>query len=132
MTPPVITAFYAGLNALIILWLAWSVISRRRGDRIILGDGDDAAMAKLIRGHANATETIPIALILMALTELFGAPAIAVHVAGVLLTVGRFLHGLHFKGSGSLMFRMLGMLFTLIVIGVLALGLVVHSAVAMF
>ncbi|MEL7465647.1 MAG: MAPEG family protein [Pseudomonadota bacterium] len=132
MTPPVITAFYAGLNALIILWLMWSVISRRRNDRIVLGDGGDKAMAKLIRGHANATETIPIALILMALTELFGAPAIAVHIVGVLLTAGRLMHGLHFSGKGPFNFRMFGMLFTLIVIGVLALGLVVHSAVAMF
>lgn len=132
MTPPVITAFYAGLNALIILWLAWGVIGRRRGDRIVHGDGGDKAMAKMIRGHANAVETIPIALILMTLTELFGAPAVAVHVAGVMLTVGRFMHGLHFRGVGPITLRMFGMLFTLLVIGVLAIGLIAHSAAAMF
>lgn len=131
MTPPIITAFYAGLNALIILWLAWSVISRRRSGRISHGDGDDPGFRKVIRGHANATETIPIALILLTLTELFGAPAVAIHIAGALLTVGRLMHGLHFTGRAKITFRMLGMASTLLVIGVLALGLVAHSLAAM-
>ena len=131
MTPPIITAFYAGLNALVILWLAWAVISRRRSGRISHGDGDDPAFRKVIRGHANAVETIPIALILMTLTELFGAPAVAIHIAGAALTIGRIMHGLHFTGKAKIIFRMLGMLLTLLVIGVLAIGLIAHSLAAM-
>ena len=74
MSPPLVTALYAGLNGLILLWLTWAVISRRRSGRIILGDGGDVDFNKLIRGHANAAETIPVALLLLGLAELIGAP----------------------------------------------------------
>ena len=127
MTPPVITAFYAGLNALVLIWLSFEVIRRRRGDRISLGDGGDPKFGKVIRGHANATETIPIALILLGLTELMGAPGVALHAAGIALTVGRVVHGLHFTGRLGFRFRPIGMLLTLLTIIVLALGLIAHA-----
>ena len=76
MTPPLIAALYGGLNALILLWLATEVITRRRSGRISHGDGGDGSFAKIIRGHANAAETIPMAIILLTLAELIGAPAI--------------------------------------------------------
>ena len=127
MIPPILTAFYAGLAALVVLSLTWAVIRRRRKDRIVHGDGGDKAMAKLIRGHANATETIPLALILLGLTEAMGAPASAVHVAGATLVIGRVFHALHFAGKGPFIFRPIGMGATLLVIAVLAIGLIAHA-----
>jgi len=40
MTPPVITALYAGVLALILVGLAMRVIRIRRGKRIGIGDGN--------------------------------------------------------------------------------------------
>lgn len=127
MSPPFVTALYAGLNGLILLWLTWSVIARRRSGGVSLGDGGDEGFRKLIRGHANAAETIPIAVLLLLLTELIGAPAIAVHIAGAAFTIGRVLHALHFTGAARFRFRIYGMALTLIALAGLSLGLVAHA-----
>lgn len=132
MTPPILTAFYAGLLALIYLMLTWAVISRRRGDKISLGDGGDAKFAKVIRGQANAAEQMPIIIIMLALAEMLGAPSVALHVLGVMIVVGRLLHALHFLGKGPFIYRPIGMLLTLLVSAILALGLVAHGAMQAF
>jgi uncharacterized membrane protein YecN with MAPEG domain len=132
MTPPILTSFYAGLLALIYISLTWAVISRRRGDKISLGDGGNDRFAKVIRGQVNAAEQMPIIIIMLALAEMLGAPAVALHVLGVMIVVGRLLHALHFNGKGPFIFRPIGMLLTLLVLGVLPLGLVAHGAMQAF
>ena len=54
-----------------------------------------------MRGHANAIETIPVALLLLLLLALLGAPAWALHLLGLALTVGRVLHALHFCAADA-------------------------------
>lgn len=39
MNPPAIAAFYAGLNALILIWLTVEVVLRRRSGPLSPGDG---------------------------------------------------------------------------------------------
>lgn len=129
MNPPLIAALYAGLNGLILIWLIFQVVRRRRSGKIVLGDGGDPEMTKVMRGHANAAETMPMALLMLALADMIGAPAIALHAVGALFTAGRVLHALHFTGRGPMTFRMYGMLATLISMSLLALGLVVHAVV---
>ncbi len=131
MTPPIITALYAGLAGLIYLWLTWAVVSHRRGKSISLGDGDDPKVAKSIRGQGNAAEQMPIILILLGLTEMLGAPAVAVHIAGLAFIIGRMLHGLHFNGYIGFWARPAGMLLTLATTLILALRLVAHSIMQM-
>ncbi|MEX2519843.1 MAG: MAPEG family protein [Paracoccaceae bacterium] len=132
MTIPLIAALYAGLNAFILIWLTFAVIRRRGAKRVSLGSGGDAELEKAVRSHANAAETMPMALILLALTELIGAPGVVVHIAGAALAAGRLLHGLHFNGYGPMLFRMIGMAATLMVMFFLALGLVAHALVGIF
>ena len=127
MTPPVITALYAGLAALIFLWLTWAVVRHRRSGKIVHGDGGDKVVAKSIRGHANAAEQMPMILIMLGLTEMLGAPAIAVHIAGIAFILDRLLHGLHFNGHIGFWARPGGMVLTLTTSGVLALGLIAHA-----
>ena len=131
MTAPIITAFYAGIAGLIYLWLTWAVIRYRRSGKISLGDGDNPDMAKSIRGQGNAAEQMPIILILLGLTEMLGAPVIAVHIAGIAFIAGRLLHGLHFNGYIGFQARPIGMMLTLLTTGVLALGLIAHSLAQM-
>lgn len=132
MTPPVITAFYTGLNALIIMWLTIVVIKHRRRLKLAFGDGGDQAMIKAQRGQANAVEQIPLTMLMMGLGEMLGAPGYVLLILGAVYTLARFVHGLHFAGHASPRFRFWGMLFGFIVTGLLALELVVHGAMRAF
>ncbi len=88
----IVTPLYAGLLVLWFLVLAWRVI-RRRGHGISLGDGGDLAMLRVIRGHANFAEYVPLALLLMAILELSNVSTYILHGLGATLLIGRLLHG---------------------------------------
>ena len=61
---------------------------------VSIGDGDNVRLIQAIRRHANWTEYVPVAVILMALLEANGANALALHVSGILLVIFRILHPL--------------------------------------
>ncbi|GAM63279.1 glutathione S-transfersae-related protein [Vibrio ishigakensis] len=113
------TSLYASLLATWMLYLAFQVIKQRRKHRISHADGEVEDL-KVARGaHSNATEYIPIALILLFLAEYNGLYTPLVHLLGLSLLVGRVMHGLSilskkFKG------RYWGMILTLIPICSLA------------
>ncbi len=123
-----ITPIYAALCALVFLSLSWHVIAYRRANRISLGDTGDKALLKRMRAQANAAEYMPIALILLALTEANGAPTLAVHALGLALLAGRILHPLGFAATPQkFILRQFGMILTLAMIALSALGLLAHS-----
>ncbi|MCX7560917.1 MAPEG family protein [Sulfitobacter sp. F26204] len=126
--PLTLTSFYAALTALVFLVLSWRVIQYRRASSISLGDTGDKNLLKRMRAQANCAEYSPIALILLMLTELNGAPAIAIHLMGIALVAGRVLHPLGFASTPQkIVLRQLGMLLTLGMIAFSALGLIGHS-----
>ncbi|MCP3054182.1 MAPEG family protein [Aurantimonas marianensis] len=94
-------AIYAGLNTLILLWLAFQTGRVRQSEKVLMGDGGNPRMIRIMRGHANAIEFIPVTLIALLVAALLGGPAWAIHGAGLLLTVGRFLHALHFTAADA-------------------------------
>jgi hypothetical protein len=111
-----ISSLYAGLLALWIVWLSLRVINVRRSKKVSLGDGGEAELQLAIRVQGNAIEYIPISLILLILLELNAGHTAMIHIAGVVLVIGRILHA---RGllTENLRFRVLGMqctLFTLI------------------
>ncbi len=88
----------------------------RRLHKVVLGDNDNRDMAKAIRGHANAVETIPMSLILMGLSELAGAWTSWLALLACGLIIGRGLHARYFTAPGThFKFRYYGMLTTVIV-----------------
>ena len=87
-----VTPLYAALLALWFLVLSVRVI-RYRGRGISLGDGGDPAMLRLIRGHANFAEYVPLALIMMVMLELTHVSIYVLHLLGLALLIGRLLHG---------------------------------------
>jgi len=99
----IVTPVYAGLLVLWFLVLAWRVI-RRRGHGISLGDGGDPAMLRVIRGHANFAEYVPLALLLMAILELCNLSAYVLHALGAMLLIGRLLHGYAFSFTDKFRF----------------------------
>jgi hypothetical protein len=122
-----VTAFFAGLLALVFLALTVYVIVRRYHMKLSLGDGGDQDMVRRIRAHANFAEYVPLALILMALNELNGATQGYLALMGVTLTFGRMSHFYSLtmheaKPQGRIIFRQIGMGCTLTVIGVMALS----------
>ena len=94
-------ALHAGLNAFVLIWLSVQTGRIRQRVKVSIGDGGEPRLIRVMRGHANAIETIPMALILLALVALLGAPAWAVHLLGLALTVGRVLHALHFTAADA-------------------------------
>ena len=105
-----LTSLAALANGAIYLVLTWRVIRIRRRDGIVLGDNGDRIMAKRIRGHANAAEQMPMALIVMALVEMQGGNGIALALLAALFTLGRAAHGAYFAIHGAhWRFRMWGM-----------------------
>lgn len=122
------TSFFAALIAILFLVLSFRVIFYRRGNLISLGDHGDKALETRIRAQANCAEYAPIGLILLGLVEMNGAPASAVIVLGITLTLGRLLHGIGFWGNRPVMaFRVPGMILTTGMIFVAAVGLLLHG-----
>ena len=95
--PVPITAVYAALLTVVSTVLAFRIGTYRNQVGISILHGDDMELAQRIRRHANFTETVPIALILMLAIELNGASTTLLNVVGGVLLVSRVLHpmGLH-------------------------------------
>lgn len=108
-----ITLLYAGLCALLVVFLAVRVAQWRFRHKIGLGDGGDRELLKRVRAHANAIENMPLALILLGGMELNGFSSTTVHAFGSVLLVSRLAHAWGLShSSGTSRGRMLGSAFT--------------------
>lgn len=127
-----VTALYAGLMGLWLLGLGFEVVRRRRRHNVSVGTGGVPELELAMRAHGNAAEYVPIALILLGLSEGMGAPVWVVHLFGLILVAGRLLHGGYFlTGARRLRIRVVGMQLTAWMIGAVALGLVFHAVARM-
>ncbi|WP_162301491.1 MAPEG family protein [Cognatilysobacter segetis] len=101
---PLVTLLVAGLHGLLLLVLLWPIVAARRGRRIGLGDGGDAALLQRIRVHANFVEYVPFALLLLALLELSGLDRAWVALLGGSLFAARVLHAIGLSRSPGVSF----------------------------
>ncbi|MGF1444974.1 MAG: MAPEG family protein [Pikeienuella sp.] len=125
--PLPVTAVYAALLTLWILYLAARTGMARRAQGVWLGDGGNERVLHESRAHGNAVETVPLTLVLMALAEGVGTPPIALHPLGLALLAARVLHGLYFfTGAKSVALRAAGAGGTMLVQLALAAGLLGH------
>ena len=86
-------ALWAGLHLILLLVLSVLVTRQRRRHRIEVGDGGVPALAQAMRAFGNAAEHVPAALAGLAILALAGAPPLLIHPIGLVLFVGRVLHG---------------------------------------
>lgn len=87
-----IAAFYLGLNALLLLALAYNVGSRRGAqNQLQPGDMGDAKLTRAIRAHGNYAEHAPMVLLLLLVLALLGLKPLWLHVYGAGFTAGRVL-----------------------------------------
>lgn len=108
-----ITSLTAAFLALIYVGLSLNVILYRRKNNISLGYGTHEILERKIRAHSNFIEYVPLALILMSLTELqSNLPNLLISLS-LCLILGRICH---IKGllspSLKIPFRVIGMVLT--------------------
>ena len=89
-----ITALYAGLLTLIVIALGGVIGPMRLRTGISILHGDNMELATRIRRHANFTESVPFALILLGFLELNGASTGLLHGLGIALVASRIVHPL--------------------------------------
>ncbi len=116
-----VTLSTAVFSAIFQLVLTTLVIRRRMRLRISLLDGGDALLTRRIRAHANFTETVPIALLLMLLLELASWNSALLTGCAALLIGGRLLHAIGLLQPTPGLARRVGMLCTMT--SVLLMGL---------
>lgn len=126
-----ITAIYASLCALLMMWLAMRVIALRWEKRVKFGDGEQADLKSAIRAHGNAAEYIPIALILLFLLEYNGLHPLLIHMLGAAFVYGRYTHAKALL-TNSLRARMKGMQYTLNLIITMAVANIVLALLIQF
>ncbi|HEX4857802.1 MAG TPA: MAPEG family protein [Usitatibacteraceae bacterium] len=86
------TAVYASLCALLIVVLLLLVVRLRRQLKVGIGDGGHRDLARAIRVHANAVETVPLFLILLAIYEHNGGGAAWLNAFGSVFLIARIAH----------------------------------------
>jgi hypothetical protein len=121
-------ALWAGLNLILLLVLSVRVVRLRRRNRVALGDGGHPGLAHAIRAFGNASEYVPAAVGALAILALVAAPALLVHLVGLVLFAGRLAHaiGLSRSGKASLP-RAAGILATWLAYIVAAVALIFYA-----
>ena len=87
-----ITALYACILTVLLIWLAIQVIKLRRKNKVAYADGGVEALQIARSAQSNASEYIPITLILMALLEYNGEQPVWIHLTGIIFVIGRIIH----------------------------------------
>lgn len=110
---PATALLFAAALGLVNIWLAARAGLARRRTRTSLGDGGNGLMLARMRAHANFTEYVPMALILMALIEMMGGRGTGLWAIGSLLVVARLLHPFGMERPGTNPLRMGGLFLTI-------------------
>jgi hypothetical protein len=110
-----VTTLVALFAALGTIFLALRVIRLRfrLGEGLGEGQRADDRLLRAVRAHGNFVENVPLALILLALTELQVGTLASVWVAGGALVLGRLLHASALaRTAGPHLARTAGMILT--------------------
>lgn len=122
-----VTALYGAFHALFNVTLAANVSRLRGKTNVFLGAGDSEELLTAVRRHGNHAEYVALALVLLAVCELGGGGATALHALGGAFTLGRVAHaiGVGIKPSAP---RAVGALLTWVALA----GAGVYGAVLAF
>lgn len=116
---PEITVLYAGLLGILSMVLSVLCGSKRGKTGVSIGDGGNEIMMVAMRRHGNFVEHVPIALIVIALLEMNGVMAMAIHGLGGVLVFSRVAHAIGLQaGKDATPGRVVGALGTLLVTAV--------------
>lgn len=122
---PAITLIFAGVAALVNLWLAIRCGRVRTAEKINHGDGGSVLLQRRMRAHLNFAENTPLVLVLILVLELSGTPPLWLAIAAALYIIARIAHGIGMdadSGSKARMFGTLVTMLTLLGLAGLAIG----------
>lgn len=120
LLPPTLTT--ASTLTLVYLFLSLRVIAARKETSYAISAAPDLDLQTRIRTHANFAEYVPLALLLLALLELAGAPRPLLIALGATLFASRVLHAIGMPRPAPNPFRLLGVVGTLTVLLVQSLA----------
>lgn len=123
-----IVPFYAVLLATLFIFLSARVIRTRRQEKVAIGDGNNPRLQRAIRVHANFSEYVPLALILVTFAEIQHFPPLIIHALCLMLITGRMSHAYGVsQEKEDFRFRVAGMALTFTTIGISVLLLLGSS-----
>ncbi len=130
--PLVVTPFYAGFAAFMLISLSLRVVRLRRTSNVSVGDDGDRLLLRGMRAQANFIEYAPFTLLLMGLTELQGTSAWLLHAIGLTLLAGRVMHafGLSVEPD-NFPLRVRGMYLTITALTASAIACIVQSVLVL-
>jgi len=123
-----VTLAYAGMLGLLLVILSFNVMQNwvRVTGR---GQATDLAMRRAERLLSSFVEYVPLGLVLLTLIELKGAPALVLHILGIMLLVGRVLHAYgsnEMPGAGLM--RFIGAQMTFLMLAVASMACLFYFA----
>lgn len=86
-------AFWVGLHLILLLVLSALVVRQRQQHRVLIGDEGVPELLRARRAFGNATEYVPAGMGALVMLAVVGAPAAVVHGVGLVLFLGRLIHG---------------------------------------
>ncbi len=92
-----ITALWAGLLGIVMLYLAGRVVQLRNSENVLFGDGGNVDLLQRQRVHGNFIEYVPLGLLLLLVLELNGAAPLLLNALGGSLLAARILHAYGFS-----------------------------------
>ena len=114
---------YSILFAVLFLILSARAIMARRAAKIAIGTRGDKNLERAARVHANFSEYVPFALLLIAFAEMRGIQPLFIHLLCLALLLGRLLHAWGVSMiNENFKFRVSGMMLTLFTMGFAALA----------
>ncbi len=123
-----VTPLYAGILVLLYVALSFRVIFRRQSAKISIGAGTDSDLEKRIRVHANCAEYAPMGIIMLALLELQGGSIWLLHLLGLTLLAGRFLHAYGLGATPQVIpARKFGMILTFAMLAICAVANIFYA-----
>ncbi|PCH94895.1 MAG: glutathione S-transferase [Rhodobacteraceae bacterium] len=124
---------YTGLLGLIFTWQLVNISKVRMKEGVFMGDKGNVRVIRAMRGQANFVENVPLILIMLMIMAAAGTPILLIHALGVVLVIGRFLHGYHFiQDDAPGWQRHWGAILSTIVLIVGSVGLIGHGIAALF
>ncbi|OMH39042.1 MAPEG family protein [Motiliproteus sp. MSK22-1] len=128
-----ITPLYAGLAALVFIFLSIRTLMLRRRLRVAIGDSDQPLLLRATRVHSNFAEYVPLAIILLYFLEVQGAADGLIHGLAIALLLGRLLHAYGVSQvEENYRFRVIGMGLTFLVVVTAATRLIMAATIGSF
>jgi uncharacterized protein len=125
MQVPFVVPFYAGLFALIYLFLGMRTSRLRTRAGTMIGAGNDLTLRRAIRAHGNFGEWVPFILLMLGFAEAQHWSRYLLHVLCILLLVGRLLHAYGISRTDEVLgYRITGISLTILVMIVAAIMLI--------